>query len=197
MRKKILCFVLFVFLFTGCTGSFQLTNTIYDFHREQSKWVDEILFLALIIVPVYGISMFVDGVVLNSIEFWTGKKLLRVSIDTNNNHVIALNESDVSIVYYKADNSYTVQTKNTISPRFKIQQDGESIMILDRNNNLIYQTLKTQKRGIQVYDASGDPIMHVTPETLTSVKSTLTNGRGGLVMPLKEKGSPVLSLKRL
>jgi hypothetical protein len=38
--------------------------------------VNEVVFLALHIVPVYPIAMMVDGVVLNSMEFWTGKKAL-------------------------------------------------------------------------------------------------------------------------
>ena len=184
--NHLLCII--CFFIPGCTGSFQLTNTVYDFHRDQSKWVDEILFLALIIVPVYEVSMFVDGLVLNSIEFWTGKKLLRVSIDPNNNHLMVLNGSDVSVVYYKADNSYIIQTENAISPRFKVQQDEESIMILDTHNNFIYRALKIKQGGLQIYDAFGDQILHIAPETISSVESTLTNQRGGLVVPLKMPG---------
>ena len=61
-------------LFSSCIGSFRLTNKIKDWNESvSSKWVNEVIFLAFHIVPVYEISMFVDAVVLNSIEFWTGK----------------------------------------------------------------------------------------------------------------------------
>jgi hypothetical protein len=36
------------------------------------KWVNELVFLVLLVVPVYEISFFIDGIILNSIEFWTG-----------------------------------------------------------------------------------------------------------------------------
>lgn len=59
-------------LFTSCIGSFGLTNKVLSWNQGLTKWVDELVFIALWIVPVYEVSMFVDGVVLNTIEFWTG-----------------------------------------------------------------------------------------------------------------------------
>ena len=62
-------------LFSSCIGSFRLTNKVKDWNNNVSnKWVNEVIFLAFHIVPVYEITMFVDALVLNSIEFWTGKK---------------------------------------------------------------------------------------------------------------------------
>ena len=40
------------------------------------KWVNELVFAACCILPVYEICLFVDAIVFNSIEFWTGKKAL-------------------------------------------------------------------------------------------------------------------------
>jgi hypothetical protein len=62
-------------LFSSCIGSFRLTNKLKDWNGSiGNKWVNELVFLAMHIVPVYEVSIFVDAVVLNSIEFWTGKK---------------------------------------------------------------------------------------------------------------------------
>ena len=58
---------------TSCMGSFGLTNKVYDWNKNiGGKWVNELVFLVLLIVPVYEISFFIDGIILNSIEFWTG-----------------------------------------------------------------------------------------------------------------------------
>jgi len=61
-------------MFSSCIGSFALFNKVKDWNESltDSKFVNEILYLAMWIVPVYEISFFVDNVVLNSIEFWTG-----------------------------------------------------------------------------------------------------------------------------
>ena len=61
----------------GCIGSFKLTNKVLKWNQSVSnKFVNEILFLVLHIIPVYPITIFVDILVINSIEFWTGKNPL-------------------------------------------------------------------------------------------------------------------------
>lgn len=79
--KKNLKFVAVVMsasiLLSSCMGSFSLTNKMYDINKSVgSKWVNELVFAACCVLPVYEITLFVDAVVLNSIEFWTGKKAL-------------------------------------------------------------------------------------------------------------------------
>ncbi len=59
--------------FTGCYGSFGLTKKVYQFNGGVgNKWLKSILFVAMNIVPVYGVSTFADAVIFNLIEFWTG-----------------------------------------------------------------------------------------------------------------------------
>ena len=72
-------------LFSSCIGSFRLTNKVKAWNEKVGdKWVNELLFLAMNIVPVYSCAMFVDAVVLNAIEFWTGKNpSLKVQIVKN------------------------------------------------------------------------------------------------------------------
>jgi hypothetical protein len=59
----------------GCFGSFGLTRKVYGFNKQVSsdKWIREIVFLVLVIVPVYGLATLADAVVFNLIEFWTGR----------------------------------------------------------------------------------------------------------------------------
>ncbi|MDR0969794.1 MAG: DUF3332 domain-containing protein [Lentimicrobiaceae bacterium] len=61
------------FTFTSCIGSFGLTKKVLDWNKSVGdKWVNELVFLALSILPVYEITVFADVIVLNTIEFWTG-----------------------------------------------------------------------------------------------------------------------------
>ncbi len=64
-------------MFSSCIGSFQLTNKVFKLNNSiGSKWVNELVFAACCILPVYEITLFVDALVFNSIEFWSGKKVL-------------------------------------------------------------------------------------------------------------------------
>ena len=59
-------------LLSSCIGSFNLTQKLYSWNKSAGdKWVNELVFIALCVIPVYEIAIAVDALVLNSIEFWT------------------------------------------------------------------------------------------------------------------------------
>ena len=78
MRKKSLTLLVATtlassVLFSSCIGSFGLTNKLLSWNSNiDSKFVNELVFIAFWIVPVYEISALADVLVLNSIEFWSG-----------------------------------------------------------------------------------------------------------------------------
>jgi hypothetical protein len=64
-------------MLSSCIGSFNLTNKVKAWNEGLGdKFVNELVFIALHVVPVYEIAIFIDAVVLNSVEFWTGDKLV-------------------------------------------------------------------------------------------------------------------------
>jgi hypothetical protein len=80
---------------TGCYGKFALTKKVYEFNGSMgNKFVNEAVFLALCIIPVYEVSAFVDAVVLNLVEFWTGSNPLALKEGDNN---ININGKNVKI----------------------------------------------------------------------------------------------------
>ena len=78
MKKNRLTLVAAIFLsgtilFSSCVGSFGLFNRISSWNQSiGTKFVNELVFLALNIVPVYGVAYLADALVINSIEFWSG-----------------------------------------------------------------------------------------------------------------------------
>ncbi len=75
-----LTLVAFVFTTSGCFGGFNLTRKVWNFNKNVSpnKWVQELVFLALVIIPVYGFASLIDAIFINSIEFWTGENPVTV-----------------------------------------------------------------------------------------------------------------------
>ncbi len=61
-------------LFTSCIGSFSAFNGLRDWNESvtDSKFGNEIIFVALWVLPVYGLATLGDLVVFNAIEFWGG-----------------------------------------------------------------------------------------------------------------------------
>src|SRR5258706_3356417 len=59
---------------SGCFGSFNLVRKVYGWNKSVSpdKFVRELVFLGLTIVPVYSVAGLIDAVVVNTIAFWSG-----------------------------------------------------------------------------------------------------------------------------
>ena len=118
----------------SCIGSFQLTRNLYSWNMDiDGRWGSELVFLAMIIIPVYTVTLLADGVVLNAIEFWTG------------NNPLAMNavEKQTRIVKKDGDSYRLTAEKNTIHVQ-KLSGDntGETGEFLwnEQGQNWIFQT---------------------------------------------------------
>lgn len=61
-------------LLSGCLGQNALFNTVQDWNASatEEKFVNQGISFAFWILPVYGLTLLADVVILNSVEFWTG-----------------------------------------------------------------------------------------------------------------------------
>lgn len=77
-KMKVLCVALGCSLMcSSCIGSFGLWNNLREWNQGIGhKFVNEIVFLAFHIIPVYEVAYFADILILNSIEFWSGSNPL-------------------------------------------------------------------------------------------------------------------------
>ena len=102
------------FMFSSCVGSFTLFNKLVSWNQNVSdKFVNEVVFLALNIVPVYGVCYLADALVINSIEFWSGSNPMAKVGD---------------IKKVKGENGdYTVET---LKNGYSITKDGKSMDLL-------------------------------------------------------------------
>lgn len=72
-------------LLTGCFGRFPLTRAVYDVNdgigerfdadHTGQELIKSVVMWAFVIVPVYGGAMFLDALVFNLVEFWTGETI--------------------------------------------------------------------------------------------------------------------------
>lgn len=66
---------------SGCFGEFALVRKVYSWNQDVSsnKFVKTLVFYVLNIIPVYGVASFIDIVILNLIEFWSGTNPLAMN----------------------------------------------------------------------------------------------------------------------
>ena len=125
----------FSIMFSSCIGSFQLTSKLKNFNDGiGSKWVNELVFVAFCIVPVYELSALADVLVLNSIEFWSGKKALADAGETK----IIKNSKGQDIEVKTLENGYALNDgTNTMNLVFDEKEQIWSAEYEDQVMNLI------------------------------------------------------------
>lgn len=89
---------------SSCIGSFSLTRQVIDWNNQVgSKFINEVVFFALWIVPVYEVTFLCDILVINSIEFWSGSNPLTAStkvIDSEQGrYLVACDGHDYTVTF--------------------------------------------------------------------------------------------------
>ena len=153
MKKKSLTLLLATtvassILFSSCIGSFGLTNKLLTWNRSiDSKFVNELVFIAFWIVPVYEISALADVLVINSIEFWSGSNpvadvgnvktidgkdgVYTVETKVDGYHIQKEgDEKAVDLVFNEADQSWNVEANGESTKLLKFNGDDEVVMYL-------------------------------------------------------------------
>ncbi len=96
MKKLTMCLALSAsVLFTSCLGSFSAFNGLKDWNNDisDSKFVNNLVFWGLNIIPVYALFVVGDVLIFNVIEFWSGS------------NPIAMNEGDSETQIVERDGS--------------------------------------------------------------------------------------------
>ena len=128
MKKVILSIALAsTLLLSSCLGSFKLTKECYTWNKSiGDKWINELVFIGLNLIPVYDICVLVDAVVFNSIEFWTGNNPVA-------NKTEVINTDNGNYLVETNDNGYTItKGKETVefineNDVWYINQDNQKI----------------------------------------------------------------------
>ncbi len=94
-------------LFSSCLGSFSAFNNLKDWNMQvsDSKFVNNLVFWGLNIIPVYGLFFLGDTLIFNVIEFWSG----------SNPIAMREGESEVQMVEYQGNTYQLKATKNRMA----------------------------------------------------------------------------------
>ena len=145
----------------GCYGSFNLTKKVYNWNGSLgNKWVVELVFLAAYVVPVYGIAGFIDAVILNSIEFWTGSNPVAANVSS---------EDGTNVTFNKEKNEMTISYagKTFIVTR----EDGKSV-VKDSEGNVLATAVSDANGNMNVVDAQGNVLSSYNSSEVSAMLAT-------------------------
>jgi hypothetical protein len=137
--KRILCVVL-VFLsvgmgVTGCAGKYALFNKAHPFIGNLGgKWIGAVVFWILggIVLPI---SLVLDTLIFNVIEFWSGKNVIASGnsfeqFDENGNRYAAVKNDDGTL-------SLTITEVSGVTTVYLLERNGNEFSMFDADGVLI------------------------------------------------------------
>jgi hypothetical protein len=185
---------------SGCFGSFSLTRKIYDINQgiSENKFVRWLVFLAFTILPVYGVGTFVDAVVLNSLEFWTGSNPLGGgggSIRGASPRAVRLSPTET--LKLSRDGESGVM-------RVELEREGQELqvryfeplddgmVVRDEAGALLLRARERADGSVEVSDASGSTVTVHSHEAVAEASAALMrDGVAGLARHVTPQLSPM------
>lgn len=192
----VMCVALFSVQVSGCFGKFALTRAIWEFNKNVSpnKFIQWLVFLVLVVVPVYGIGTLVDAVVINSIEFWTGSNPVG-SAETGDTQtrVVRLGPGDtLRLSREPGSDVMKVELERegqaTMVRYFEPLEDGMAVR--DDAGAVLLQAREQLDGAVTVTDAAGVAMAVHSPEDVAKVRQTfLDEGAQGVAQYARNQAS--------
>ena len=169
MKKKYLSVALVValagsLLTTSCIGSFSLTNKLLDWNKSiGNKFVNEVVFFAFWVVPVYEVAALADILVLNSIEFWIGNNALaqgkkviegqdgRYIVECDGKGYTITSENDGSVVRLDFDQEEQTWSATANGETYKIMTFIDDTHVKVPSVNGGYEVVELTQEGVWAY----------------------------------------------
>lgn len=150
----------------SCIGSFALTNKILSWNNQVgSKFVNELVFFAFWVLPVYEVTSIADLLVLNSIEFWSGNNPVEAYTKTveteQGKYLIACDEKgysiqlpngeEVRLEFEPDDQTWGVKTIDGDFYPFMTMVDSNHVKMITQDGDFVLTELSSE--GLQAYAA--------------------------------------------
>src|SRR5689334_1269004 len=132
----------------GCYGPFNLTRNVYHWNsgikgsgEVNEKWMKEIVFFGMIVIPVYMFSALLDAFVFNSIQFWSGDNPIKLTRDADGYiHEVQLGDTTISAVWSEDHRlaALTYRQQGQITKTATIVEQGGSFRMVEDGDSSIY-----------------------------------------------------------
>ncbi len=180
MKKLIICATLsLTLLSTSCLGSFSAFNGLKDWNNDltDSRFVNNLVFWGLNIIPVYGLFFFGDTVIFNVIEFWSGSNpiamndgefetqivshegtKLEMTASKNRFEILILDGERkgerVDLVYKPSEKSWNAIKQNGEMIKLSSFEEGLVVYHLPNGDNFKFNPNVAREEGLAIMDAN-------------------------------------------
>jgi hypothetical protein len=185
VRKAVAVAVIasFMSVTSACYGPFNLTRNVYHWNSSikgsgevNEKWMKEIVFFGMIVIPVYILSPLIDAFIFNPIQFWTGDNPVKVTQGPDG-HIQEVQLKDLTIhVVWTEDHRSAALTYRQQGQTIKtalIVEDGDGYRLVEGSGQTRYLTEQAVDGGVNIVDGDCQLVDHVSFERLRQASNEL------------------------
>jgi uncharacterized protein DUF3332 len=180
MRTSLTSFVLVCFLTvtSACYGPFNLTKTVYHWNsgikgssEVNEKWMKEIVFFGMIVIPVYMFSALLDAFIFNSIQFWGGDNPVKAADAGSEGatRVVRLGGITMTMVESDRGTQVTYERNGTVERRAMIETSTTGYRLIDETGALLAEAEMGQDRSVTLLDRDCQVVKRWTSDQLMAL----------------------------
>jgi hypothetical protein len=149
-------------LTVACYGPFNLTRNVYHWNsgikgsgEVNEKWMKELVFFGMIVIPVYMISALLDAFIFNSIQFWSGDNPVKASDGSDGQlRVVQIGDTTITMTLAKDGNSadVTYSQGGRIMKAARIARIEQGYQLVDQDDRPLYVAEMSADGGVNFVD---------------------------------------------
>ncbi len=166
----------FLTVSAACYGPFNLTRNVYHWNSNikgsgevNEKWMKEIVFFGMIVIPVYMFSALLDAFVFNSIQFWSGDNPVKLTRDAEGYiHEVHLSDTTISVVWLEDHRlaALTYRQQGQITKTARIVEQGGGFRIVEDGESPVYVGEFSVDGGVNILDRDCRLVDHVSSDRM-------------------------------
>ncbi len=130
---------------TACYGPFNLTKNVYHWNSNvkgsgqiNDKWMKELVFFGMLIIPAYMFSALLDTFIFNSMHFWTGESPIKVDLEPDGRtKTVALGETTIRWTISEEGTMVTYERRGVVERRATIVAEANGYRLIDVNGSVL------------------------------------------------------------
>ncbi len=167
----------FMTMSTACYGPFNLTKNVYHWNSNvkgsgqvNDKWMKEIVFFGMLIIPAYMFSALLDTFIFNSMHFWTGESPIKASnIGSGGTKVATLGETTIRWTPLEDGATVTYERDGIVERRATIVSNEAGYRLIDEDNKVLSEAEYATDGSVQLRDGNGRVVNRWSQEQLQSI----------------------------
>lgn len=180
----------FMTMTTACYGPFNLTKNVYHWNSNvkgsgqiNDKWMKEIVFFGMLIIPAYMFSALLDTFIFNSMHFWTGESPIKAS-DTGSDGTKVTALGDITIKWIPLEDGATVtyERAGIVERCATIVASASGYRLIDDKGLLLSEAEYFADGGVRLLDSDCRVINQWSGEQLKSIIQGSTRTFGEVVV---------------